>query len=232
MNFLLSSGPKLGVAQRRWIPQYIPDAPPVAPEAGPTLTSPPVLNGIAVEGQVLTYTPGVYAATETLTVYIQWTVDGADIEGETGSTFIPRAQDVGLHIAVRETASTGFGLDCIAVSMASVCLATTPSAVPQAPTGVTASAPAAGQMLVSWTPPDNAADGTPLVPPITYTVYHSTTSGVNFPGGPGTTAVAIAPGNLSRLLTGLPAGTHYATVTATNTVGEGFESFEVSVTVT
>ena len=232
MNFMRTSGPMHGACLRRWAPILVYSALPTPPETGPALVTAPQLNGLAIVGRSIGYTAGEFSASETITLSRQWVLDGADIDGETGATYTPIPTDVGKHLAMKEIASTGFGDDAVAWTMAAVVLAVPETAVPSSPTNVTAVAQAAGQILVSWTPPETAADGAPVGAITSLMIYHSATAGQARLGGTGALSVTVVPINNTWLLTNVDPGLRYVSVSAINAAGEGFESAEASATVT
>jgi hypothetical protein len=66
----------------------------------------PVTDGFSEEGDLVTYTAGLWAHKPTLTR--QWRRNGANISGQTGTTFILTSADGGTSIVVRESASNAY----------------------------------------------------------------------------------------------------------------------------
>ena len=80
---------------------------------GPVNLSPPTLSGTAEAGQVLTAAPGLWAYDTVEGAPAQswqWQRGGADIAGETGTTYTVQAQDLGPGISVREIQSDTQGV--------------------------------------------------------------------------------------------------------------------------
>jgi len=95
---------------------------------------------------------------------------------------------------------------------------TTPTGVPSAPTGVTATA-GDGKVTISWSAVSGATS---------YNIYHSTTSGVTKTTGTKITGVT-SPYTHTGLTNGM---TYYYLVTAVNSSGESVESAQKSATPT
>jgi len=228
----LHTGPMLGASLRRWMPAFVAVSTPPA-EVGPALVSPPSLTALTAQvGVPIGYLGGVYSAGDAITVLPLFAIDGVGIPDEIGPTYTPVPGDAGRHLTITETATTGFGEDVVAVSRSVQVQAAAATAVPSAPTDVGAVPQAAGQVLVTWVLPESAADGTPLGGLTSLTLYHGSTAGQQQPGGTGTTAIALAANSTSRLVTGLPAGARYFAISATNGVGEGWTSYEVTAIAT
>ncbi|OAM77703.1 hypothetical protein [Devosia elaeis] len=75
----------------------------VDPAGTPQNSAPPEITGTAQVGETLTGSDGTW--TESPTFARQWLADGVAIEGETGTTYVPVADDVGKVIALRVTAT-------------------------------------------------------------------------------------------------------------------------------
>ena len=81
-------------------------------DSGPVLVVAPVISGPAVEGSTLTAEPGLWVydtADGTTTVSAIWQVDGVDISGETGTTYVTVGGDVGAEITYEEDATNDAG---------------------------------------------------------------------------------------------------------------------------
>jgi DNA-binding beta-propeller fold protein YncE len=155
-----------------------------------TWTAPTASGGAAITGYRVTSSPG--GRTCTTTVGLSCTVTG--LAPGTSYTFSVKAEN-----------SYGFSLASDASSSV-----TTPTTVPDAPTGVSATDAANGQSVVSWTAPADTG-GTSI------TGYTVTSSG-------GQTC-SWTTGDLSCTVTGLTNGASYTfTVTATNARGTGSAS--------
>lgn len=228
----LHTGPRRTAAMRRWMPAFISSSAPPS-EVGPSVVSPPSLAALTAQvGVPIGYTGGVYSSGDAIMVLPQWAIDDIGVPDETGAFYTPVPGDVGKHLTLIEVATTGFGSDAVAVSRSVEVIAAAATAVPSSPTNVDAAAQAAGQVLVTWTLPTTAADGSPLGALTTLTLYHGSVAGQQGPGGSGTTAITVSSALTSRLVTGLSAGVHYFSVTASNSIGEGWGSQEVQATVT
>lgn len=226
------TGPMLGASLRRWMPSFVVASTPPA-EVGPSLVSPPSLSAsVARVGVPLGYVPGVYSAGDPIETLVQWLIDGAPVPGATGSTYTPALADSGKHVAIQEVATTGYGEDAVGESMALQVQAAIATAVPAAPTAVDAVPGSAGQIVVTWALPTSAADGSPVGTLTTLTLRHGATEGQQIPGGTGTVAVAVGAAAITYTITGLSAGVRYISVSASNAVGEGWTSPEVSATAT
>jgi hypothetical protein len=81
------------------------DSDPVTVQYSPTLATltPPTLTGTGQVGDPLTLSTGVWN-TPTLTYTYQWFVDDAAVPGVTGSTYTPRASEVGDLVTAKVTA--------------------------------------------------------------------------------------------------------------------------------
>ena len=75
----------------------------------PLFLSRPTITGTVADGQTLTAVPATVAGTSAITTTWQWTRDGSDISGATGSTLTLTAGDVGTLIRVRQIATNGLG---------------------------------------------------------------------------------------------------------------------------
>jgi hypothetical protein len=216
----------------RFTPQFIPVA--VAPaEVGPTLVSPPSLDALTAQvGVPVGYISGVYSAGDAITKLPQFAINGVGLPDEFGPTFTASPGQEGLHLTITEVVTTGYGEDLVAVSRSVQIMPALLTAVPSAPTEVAGAAGTAGQALITWALPLTAADGSMVGVVAALTLYHGPNPGQQFPGGTGTTAISLSSGTTNRLVTGLPAGTRYFAVSASNSMGEGWTSYEVSVTVT
>jgi hypothetical protein len=85
------------------------------PATPPVNSSPPVVSGLAQEGQVLSASSGSWSGTAPISYAYQWRrCDGGgancvDITGATGSSYTVVSADVGSTLRVRVTASNGAG---------------------------------------------------------------------------------------------------------------------------
>lgn len=70
---------------------------------GPVLTTAPVLTGSTTMGNILTYQPGVYQGSPTIT--FQWLRDDVVIAGATSTTYVTQTADIGHAVRVAETAT-------------------------------------------------------------------------------------------------------------------------------
>jgi hypothetical protein len=82
--------------------------------SGGTLLAPapvvdPVVTGAPTTGNILSSTNGTWIGDPTITYALQWTRDGTDIAGQTGSTYSLVTADEGHSIACRVTATNGAG---------------------------------------------------------------------------------------------------------------------------
>lgn len=75
------------------------------------VTSAPAINGTPAVGVAVGLTPGAVAGYPAPTVLYQWMLDGADVDGATGSTYTPAAGDAGKTLAVRQRAVNATGDD-------------------------------------------------------------------------------------------------------------------------
>ncbi|BDV32108.1 hypothetical protein [Microbacterium terricola] len=82
-----------------------------APVIGPGV---PTVVGPAAVGRPLTADPGVWA--EGTRLSYQWTVDGADISGETAATFLPSAATSDRRVAIRVTGALAGRTTLVATS--------------------------------------------------------------------------------------------------------------------
>lgn len=89
-------------------PAYAYSAPATQPVA-PTITGKPVIGATPASGQPWTYTPAPMSGTPTPTRTQQWSVDGADVSGATGDTFLRAASNVDQVLRVRQIASNSAG---------------------------------------------------------------------------------------------------------------------------
>jgi DNA-binding beta-propeller fold protein YncE len=162
----------------------------VVAQSDVTWTAPTASGGAAITGYRVTSSPG--GRTCTTTGVLSCTVTG--LAPGTSYTFTVEAEN-----------SYGFSLASDASSSV-----TTPSTVPGAPTGVSATDAANGQSVVSWTAPADTGGAS-------ITGYTVTSSG-------GQTC-SWTTGDLSCTVTGLTNGASYTfTVTATNAQGTGSAS--------
>lgn len=217
--------PSIGVSRHRGMPMYPvgPSTPPA--EVGPSLISPPSLSETTARvGVPIGYISGVYGAGDPITLLIQWLVDGVAVPGETEPTYTPRPTDDGKHVAVREVATTGFGEDVDALSMALQVQPAIVNPLPYSPTSVVATPGSAGQIDLAWALPTGTLTA--------IKVYHGPTEGEQYLGGTGTTAITLGAGVTAYTITGLSAGIRYISVSAVNSVGEGLPSAETSATAT
>ena len=85
------------------------------PDSPPANTSPPAINGEAVQGQTLTATPGTWSGTQPISYAYQWrrcdTAGDAcgDIAGASTDTYVVAADDVGSTIRVAVSGSNSVG---------------------------------------------------------------------------------------------------------------------------
>jgi hypothetical protein len=75
----------------------------------PLFLTRPSISGVAADGETLTAVAGVLAGDATITSAWQWTADGVDISGATGSTYVVQSGDIGAVIGLRQTATNGLG---------------------------------------------------------------------------------------------------------------------------
>lgn len=94
--------------------------------AAPVNTAPPVISGVAQEGQVLTGTTGAWTGTPAPGFTRQWRRGGVDIPGATGATYTLVAVDVGSMITLRVTATNSEG-SASATSAATATVTAVPS---------------------------------------------------------------------------------------------------------
>lgn len=88
---------------------YANDEPQSGGDVAPTVTTAPVISGSVYAGSTLTCTPGTYEGTPVPTVTRQWRLDGTNISGATGTTYVTSEGEVGGDITVRETATNTEG---------------------------------------------------------------------------------------------------------------------------
>ena len=123
----------------------------------------------------------------------------------------------------------GFGLFSIGVrSMAALCAVFIMTlsgcgdpTVTVSENAATSSTPAATYTAtLTWTMPTQRADGSALAPSAIagYTIYHGTATGIR-PNTQSVTTAACGATTCSASVSGLSAGTHYFTVTVTDTTG-------------
>lgn len=77
--------------------------------SAPANTDVPVINGTTQVGQVLSVTDGAWTGTPTPTFAYQWIRDGADLTGETASTYTLVSADEGAMMGARVTATNSAG---------------------------------------------------------------------------------------------------------------------------
>ena len=75
----------------------------------PSNVARPVITGSAVVGGTLSATSGAWIGYPAPSFTYQWRVDGADVSGATGSTYVIQAGDLGKTITVVVTATNGLG---------------------------------------------------------------------------------------------------------------------------
>lgn len=80
-----------------------------APLAPPTITGTPVINGTPAVGVASSYTPAAVDGNPIPTTTQQWTLDGVDISGATGSTYTPVTADATKALRVRQIATNSQG---------------------------------------------------------------------------------------------------------------------------
>lgn len=119
----------------------------VAP-GGLTPTALPSITGSARFGGTLTGSPGAWSPAVTSFTY-QWRLDGADVAGATGTTFKPRAADVGRSVSLRVRAAKSGYSAVYATSESTAPLAAAPVSVTVRP-AVTGT-PKVGQPLSAST---------------------------------------------------------------------------------
>lgn len=77
--------------------------------SAPVNTVAPVVSGDAEEGSVLSVTTGTWTGSPAPTFTYQWTADGVDISGETGSTYTTDTDNVGEDIGCDVTGTSASG---------------------------------------------------------------------------------------------------------------------------
>jgi lysophospholipase L1-like esterase len=75
----------------------------------PTNTVPPTVTGIPAPGSTLSCSLGTWSGSTPLTYTIQWLADNSPIAGQTASTYLVHATDIGHEISCRVTASNADG---------------------------------------------------------------------------------------------------------------------------
>ena len=75
----------------------------------PSVSAAPSITGTPTVGTATSFTTGTYGGSTPISKAVQWLLDGAEIVGQTGSTYTPISADAGKTLAVRETASNAFG---------------------------------------------------------------------------------------------------------------------------
>lgn len=123
----------------------------------PSFSTAPVITGTAAVGATLSYTSGTYAGVPTPTSSQQWTLDGVNISGATGSTYVVQAGDAGKVIRVRQTATNTSGSVSNTSAGVTVTAATAPAvvsapAITGTPTAGSATSFTAGSFSGSPTP--------------------------------------------------------------------------------
>lgn len=73
------------------------------PVNSPSNINPPTITGTAQVGETLTATTGTWDGDPAPTFTYQWSADGAEIDGATGTTYDPIEDDVGKEITVSVT---------------------------------------------------------------------------------------------------------------------------------
>ncbi|MGO6999014.1 phage tail tube protein [Rhizobium leguminosarum] len=87
--------------------------------AAPRNISVPVISGVAKVGAPLTVDQGIWAGS--LSCTYQWKVDGTNVSGETGLSYIPVTGDIGKGVSVQVTgANDGFNTAATSVETADV----------------------------------------------------------------------------------------------------------------
>jgi hypothetical protein len=81
---------------------------PAAP-AAPAVVSAPVILGTPTVGTPVSFVPAAFSGSPLPSVTRQWTLDGVDIGGATGTTYTPVIGDVGGLLRIRETATNTEG---------------------------------------------------------------------------------------------------------------------------
>ena len=112
---------------------------------------------------------------------------------------------------------TGCG-DDVDVSPASATASATSAGAPATSTPATPAPPASpktGSATLSWTPPTENTDGTPVTDLAGYHIYYGTTEGAWT-----STITVLEATETSYVVSGLAPGTYYFTVVAFNTAGD------------
>lgn len=100
---------KAGITQDpRFINAPTQEIPP-ALETPPYFLTSPYIYGTGVAGSTLTLVNGTYDGDDPITLVNQWLLDGADITGETGSTYVVDNADAGKLISVRSSITNAYG---------------------------------------------------------------------------------------------------------------------------
>lgn len=75
----------------------------------PVIDGAPVINGSAVVGEAVTFSPAPTTGNPAPALAYQWTLNGANIAGATGLTCTPAAGDVGKQLRIKQTATNSEG---------------------------------------------------------------------------------------------------------------------------
>jgi hypothetical protein len=176
-----------------------PAAPPAA--ASVALTGTPATS--VTVGQSYAFQPTVSASTSKVTFQIQGKPVWATFNASTGAlTGTPAVANEGTSAGISITATNGSSSASIGPFAIVVKAA--------APAG-----PATGSATLSWTPPTENTNGTPVTDLAGYHIYYGTTEGAWT-----STITVLEATETSYVVSGLAPGTYYFAVVAFNTAGE------------
>jgi hypothetical protein len=176
-----------------------PAAPPAA--ASVALTGTPATS--VTVGQSYAFQPTVSASTSKVTFQIQGKPAWATFNASTGAlTGTPAVANEGTSAGISITATNGSSSASIGPFAIVVKAA--------APAG-----PATGSATLSWTPPTENTNGTPVTDLAGYHIYYGTTEGAWT-----STITVLEATETSYVVSGLAPGTYYFAVVAFNTAGD------------
>ena len=182
-----------------------PGGPTAPPAAAPlALTGTPATSVTA--GQSYAFLPTVSAGTSKVTFQIQGKPAWAAFNASTGAlTGTPAVANEGTFAGVTITGSNGSSSASIGPFTIAV----------KAPATSPPASPATGSATLSWTPPTQNTNGTPVTDLAGYHIYYGTTEGAWT-----STITVLEATETSYVVSGLAPGTYYFAIVAFNTAGD------------